>query len=115
MKDTSGGALPGVTVTLTNRATAVTQTTTTGAEGVQLRLEMFNFLNHTQFSGRNGATNITNGAGQTGAAIFNNYTNLTITNNLRPAGNTSPLGQYFGEYSAARDPRIIQLAVKLYF
>ena len=36
----------------------------------------------------NRTTNLTNGAGQTGAAIFNNYTDLTITNNLRPAGAT---------------------------
>jgi hypothetical protein len=33
----------------------------------------------------------------------------------RPAGSTAPPGSYFGEYSAARDPRIIQLGVKLYF
>ncbi|HZS03640.1 MAG TPA: TonB-dependent receptor [Blastocatellia bacterium] len=89
-----------------------------GGEGkyrLQLRAEMFNFLNHTQFSGVNRTTNITNAAGQTGAAIFNNYTGLTITNNTRPAGNTSVLGTFFGEYNAARDPRIIQLAAKFYF
>jgi hypothetical protein len=89
-----------------------------GGEGkyrLQLRVEMFNFLNHTQFSGVNRTTNITNGAGQTGAAIFGNYTGLTITNNARPAGNTSLLGTFFGEYNAARDPRIIQLAAKFFF
>jgi hypothetical protein len=89
-----------------------------GGEGkyrLQLRVEMFNFLNHTQFSGVNRTTNITNGAGQTGAAIFGNYTGLTITNNVRPAGNTSLLGTFFGEYNAARDPRIIQLAAKFFF
>jgi hypothetical protein len=86
-----------------------------GKRSLQLRLEMFNVLNHTQFSGRNQATNVTNGAGQTGAAIFNNTAGLTATNNLRPAGDTRPLGTFFGEYSAARDPRIIQLGVKLYF
>ena len=43
------------------------------------------------------------------------YTNLTVTNNLRPAGSASVLGTYFGEYNAARDMRIIQLAVKVYF
>jgi outer membrane receptor protein involved in Fe transport len=86
-----------------------------GKSYLQLRAEMFNFLNHTQFSGVNRTTNITNAAGQTGATIFNNYTGLTVTNNLRPAGNTSVLGAFFGEYSAARDPRIIQLAVKLVF
>ena len=40
--------------------------------------------------------------------FFNNYTGLTITNN-RPLAN-SVLGTFFGEYNAARDPRIIQLA-----
>jgi hypothetical protein len=34
---------------------------------------------------------------------------------VRPAGDTRPLGTFFGEYNAARDPRIVQLAVKLYF
>jgi hypothetical protein len=86
-----------------------------GRSYLQLRAELFNFLNHTQFSGVNRTTNITNAAGQTGAAIFGNYTGLTVTNNLRPAGNTSVLGTYFGEYSAARDPRIIQFAVKFVF
>jgi hypothetical protein len=38
-----------------------------------------------------------------------------VTNNTRPAGDTRPLGTFFGEYNAVRDPRIIQLAVKLYF
>jgi len=86
-----------------------------GKRALQLRLEMFNVLNHTQFSGRNITTNVTNGAGQTGAAIFNNYTGLSVTNSTRPAGDTRPLGTFFGEYNAVRDPRIIQLAVKLYF
>ena len=56
-----------------------------------------------------------NGAGQTGNAIFSNFTGLTVTNNLRPAGSTAVLGTYFGEYNAARDMRILQIAVKLYF
>jgi len=51
----------------------------------------------------------------TGANIFNDFTNLSITNSTRPSGNTNVLGTYFGEYSAARDPRFIQLAVKVYF
>jgi outer membrane receptor protein involved in Fe transport len=86
-----------------------------GQSYLQLRLEMFNFLNHTQFAGVNRTTNITNGAGQTGGAIFNNFTDLRVTNNVRPAGSTSVLGTFFGEYNGARDPRIIQLAVKFYF
>jgi hypothetical protein len=58
---------------------------------------------------------VTNGAGQTGAAIFNNYTGLTVTNNVRPPNSTAVLGTFFGEYTSTRDPRIIQLGVKLYF
>ena len=58
---------------------------------------------------------MTNGAGQTGAAIFNNYTNLSVTNNLRPAGDTRVLGTFFGEPNRTRDPRIVQLGIKLYF
>jgi hypothetical protein len=76
---------------------------------------MFNMFNLVQYSGRNQATNITNAAGQTGAAILGNPTGLTVTNNLRPAGSTAVLGTFFGEYNAARDPRIVQLGVKIYF
>jgi hypothetical protein len=89
-----------------------------GGEGrryLQLRMEAFNILNHPQFSGYNLTTNVINGAGQSGNAIFGAFNNLAATNNLRPAGNASVLGTYFGEYNAARDQRIIQLAVKFYF
>jgi hypothetical protein len=86
-----------------------------GRRLLQLRIEMFNVLNHTQFSGRNVNTNLTNAAGQTGAAILSDYTGVRVTNNTRPAGDTRPLGTFFGEYNAVRDPRIVQLAVKLYF
>jgi outer membrane receptor protein involved in Fe transport len=85
------------------------------ARYLQFRIEAFNAFNHPQFSGYNFTTNVTNGAGQTGSAIFNAFTNLTVTNNLRPAGSRSVLGTYFGEQNAARDMRIIQLAVKVYF
>jgi hypothetical protein len=86
-----------------------------GKRSLQLRLEMFNLLNHTQFSGRNATTNLINAAGQTGAAIFNSYTGLSVTNNTRPTGDTRQLGTFFGEQNAARDGRIVQLGVKLYF
>ena len=86
-----------------------------GQRMLQLRCEAFNVFNHRQFSGYNLTTNVTNGAGQTGAAIFGGYTDLKATNNLRPAGSSAVLGTYFGEYNAARDMRIIQLAVKFYF
>ncbi len=86
-----------------------------GKRYLQLRAEAFNVFNLPQFSGRNLTTNVVNGAGQTGGAIFNNFTNLAVTNSIRPAGNPSVLGTYFGEFNGARDMRIIQLAVKLYF
>ena len=61
-----------------------------GRRMLQLRVEMFNVLNHSQFSALNLTTNVANGAGQTGAAIFNNYTGLTATTNVRPAGRRAP-------------------------
>ncbi len=86
-----------------------------GKRYLQLRVEAFNVFNSTQWAGVNRTTNITNAAGQTGAAIFNDFTGLTVTNNTRPQGSTKVLGTYFGEYTSTRDPRIIQLGVKLYF
>jgi hypothetical protein len=86
-----------------------------GKRYLQFRVEAFNVFNHAQFSGYNQTTNITNGAGQTGANIFNNLTGLTVTNNLRPAGSTAVIGTYFGEVNAANAMRVIQLAVKFYF
>ena len=61
------------------------------------------------------AINVVNGSGQTGSAIFNNFTSLAVTNNVRPAGSASVLGTYFGEFNSARDMRIVQLAIMLYF
>ena len=72
-------------------------------------------FNPAEFDQLNTATNIVNGAGQSGAAIFNDFTNLSVTNNLRPAGDTRVLGTFFGEPNRTRDPRIVQLGVKLYF
>lgn len=76
---------------------------------------MFNFLNATEFNGINGGTQLVTSSGQIGNAAFSSYPNVGITNNLRPAGSKASLGTFFGEYSSARDPRIIQLGVKLYF
>jgi hypothetical protein len=90
-----------------------------GGRSLQLRFEMFNAFNHTQFAGINLGTNLAvpnaSGGFTTGNAIFSNYSQAVITSNLRPAGSTLPLGRFFGEYLAARDPRIIQLGIKLYF
>jgi outer membrane receptor protein involved in Fe transport len=86
-----------------------------GRRMLQLRLEMFNVFNHSQFSARNLTTNVTNAARQTGAALFNDYTGLRATSNVRPQGDTRQTGTFFGEVNAARDPRIVQLGIKLYF
>src|SRR5215813_12197262 len=94
---------------------------------IQLRLEAFNVFNHTQFSGINAGTNLvvpngTNAAGDpqylTGGAIFARYKEVIISNNIRGqrvSDSTRPLGAFFGEYNGARDPRILQLAVKIAF
>ena len=93
------------------------------ARRLEFRFEMFNVFNHTQFSGVNNGTNLavpngTNAAGVpqflTGNAIFARYNEAIVTNNMRSqsANQSAPLGQYFGEYNAARDPRIIELAVR---
>jgi hypothetical protein len=86
-----------------------------GKRSIQLRVEAFNVFNHAQFDQLNTATNVVNGAGQTGAAIFNSYSGLRVTNNVRPAGDTRVLGTFFGEPNRTRDPRIVQLGIKLYF
>jgi hypothetical protein len=90
-------------------------------------LEAFNVFNHTQFSGINTGTNLAapngkNAAGDqqflTGNAIFARYNEVIISNNIRGqrvSDSTRPLGAFFGEYNGARDPRIMQLAVKIVF
>lgn len=68
---------------------------------LQLRLEMFNAWNHTQFSDYNRTAQFDRVTGQ-------------ITNLPTSRGGTG--GRYgFGAITAARDPRLIQLAAKFYF
>lgn len=106
-----------------------------GARFVQLRLEAFNVFNHPQFTAFNTSTNLsvpngTDASGNqvfiTGASIFNNnaagtgsnYSSVIISNNIRgqrTTDKTKPLGTFLGEYTTARDPRIIELAIKVYF
>jgi len=86
-----------------------------GKRYLQLRLEAFNALNHPKFSGYNLTSNVTNGAGATGNSIFSNFTGLVASNNTRPAGSTQVLGTYFGEYNAAQNMRVVQIAAKFYF
>ena len=83
---------------------------------LQLRLEMFNALNHTLFNGVNSSTNIAAPNGATGLDAFSSpLSTLRITNNLRPTGSTRPIGTYFGEYNSAWSNRVIQVAAKIYF
>jgi len=82
---------------------------------LQLRLEMFNAFNSTQFTDINVGTQLTSSTGGTGAAVFNEFPNLKITNNLRTPQSTQRYGLHFGEYNADRGARVIQLGAKIYF
>ena len=81
---------------------------------IQLRVEMFNALNQTEFVSFNSGTSL--------SGDFNNWNNNVITTNTRaaqtainPANAFAPIGRFFGEYNAARTARVIQLGVKIYF
>jgi len=69
---------------------------------IQLRLEMFNAWNHAEFNGFNTTINF--------ASIA---PNAAITNLSKYIGGTQQFG--FGALNSVRDPRIIQLATKIYF
>ena len=77
---------------------------------LQLRFEAFNVFNHPNFNGVNMNWTVNPPSGSS-------PTSLTI--NTRPEGDTSKYGSYFGEYSntytGTGGPRVMQLAVKLYF
>lgn len=70
---------------------------------MQLRADAFNAFNHTQFSGINSTLNI---SALTGGRATNLYLNADGSVNNRNG---------FGTVSAARDPRIMQLVVRLQF
>lgn len=68
---------------------------------LQLRFEMFNAPNHTQFSGFNSGAQFNRTTGQ-------------VRNLPASLGGTG--GRYgFGALTSARDPRLVQLAMKFYF
>jgi hypothetical protein len=70
---------------------------------LQLRADAFNVFNHTQFSGINSTIN------------FTSLTNSTPTNLPFNADGSLRDRNGFGTVSAARDPRIMQLVVRLQF
>jgi hypothetical protein len=70
-------------------------------QSLQIRLEMFNAPNHPQFSDFNRTAQFNINTGE--------LTNLPTAR----GGGGGPFG--FGAITAARDPRIIQLATKIYF
>jgi hypothetical protein len=70
---------------------------------LQLRADAFNVFNHTQFSGINSTIN------------FTSLTNSTPTNLPFNADGALRDRNGFGTVSAARDPRIMQLVVRLQF
>ena len=70
---------------------------------MELRADAFNVFNHTQFSGYNATVN------------FSGLVNPTVTNLfLKPDGTINNLNG-FGTVSGARDPRIMQLALRFVF
>jgi len=69
----------------------------------QLRADAFNVFNHTQFSGINSTIN------------FASLTNPTPTNLPFNADGTLRDKNGFGTVNGARDPRIMQLVVRLQF
>ena len=79
---------------------------------LQLRADTFNTFNHTQFSGINSTLNF---AAPGNAAQLSSFNSLTPTNlYLKPDGTVNNING-FGTVSGARDPRIMQLVVRLVF
>jgi hypothetical protein len=79
---------------------------------LQLRADTFNTFNHTQFSGINSTLNFAAPSNATQLASFNS---LTPTNLYLKADGTLNNINGFGTVNGARDPRIMQLVVRLVF
>jgi hypothetical protein len=72
-------------------------------------VDAFNVFNHTQFSGVNATVNYT-------ATVVNGLiTNPVVTNNYLKADGTVNNINGFGTVNGARDPRILQLLLRLQF
>jgi hypothetical protein len=70
---------------------------------MQFRIDTFNTFNHTQFSGVNSTV------------TYASYTSPTPTNLYLKADGTVNNINGFGTVNGARDPRILQLVVRLQF
>ena len=79
---------------------------------LQLRGDTFNTFNHTQFSGVNSTLNFAAPSNANQLATFNS---LTPTNLYLKADGTINNINGFGTVNGARDPRIMQLVVRLVF
>jgi len=78
---------------------------------LQLRADTFNTFNHTQFGGGGGRNN----SGVNGTLNYTSLTNPTITNLPFKADGTVNNINGFGTIAQARDPRIMQLVIRLVF
>jgi hypothetical protein len=70
---------------------------------MQFRADAFNAFNHTQFNGLNATIN------------YKSFTDSTVTNLVFKADGSVNNINGFGSVSGARDPRILQLVVRLVF
>jgi hypothetical protein len=87
---------------------------------LQLRLEAFNILNHTNYSALNLGTQVATATGATDVdSIVANYGSSIVVNPSLLNNAPDPRGLYFGHYngqwSGTGGPRVVQLAAKLYF
>ena len=81
---------------------------------LELRADAFNVFNHTQFGGV-GGTGVDNNSGINSTINFRSLTDPTPTNLYLNANGTVNDKNGFGTVSGTRDPRILQLVVRLRF